>query len=468
MVYDLVVKDGTVVSSTGILRADVGIQDGRIAKIAPGLTGREELSAGRMLVIPGGVDPHVHIQMPTAVTTTCDTWASATRAAALGGTTTVIDFIEPNYPRQPLMQAFEERRALAQGQSAIDYAFHMTLCSGDPETLRQVPEVLAAGMPSFKVYTTYAGFHLDDAEMLAVLGSVAAAGGLTIVHAESDAIIQDAVARLQAEGRHSVADFPSSRPKIAEWEAIQRVLTLADYAQAPVYIVHVSTRAGAEAIAAARQKGQSAWGETCPQYLLLDESRIMTGHFDGAKFVCCPPLRTPDDQTALWSALQTGSLQTVGTDHCAFNFAGQKELGRVSFQNIPSGLPGVELRMSLLYTYGVKNGRLSLTDWVNRCCTTPARLFGLYPHKGDIQPGFDADLVIFDPDWSGRVTQSALHETVDYTPYEGLALSGRIISTLLRGRVLVKDGEWTGDPPTGQFVPGSIFLNPEDPASMDG
>ncbi|GAP14775.1 D-hydantoinase [Longilinea arvoryzae] len=455
MVYDLVVKDGTIVSSIGISRADIGIQDGKIAQIAPALNGREERSAEHMLVLPGGVDPHVHIQMPTAMMTTCDTWAGATRAAALGGTTTVVDFVEPNYPGQPLMQAFEERRALAQGQSAIDYAFHMTLCSSAPETLRQVPEVLEAGMPSFKVYTTYTGFHLADEELLAVLRCVAAAGGLTIVHAESDAIIQDAVARLLAEGQQSVADFPLSRPEIAEKEAIQRVLTLADYANAPVYIVHVSTRSGAEAITNARKKGQPAWGETCPQYLLLDESRIMTGQFEGAKFVCCPPLRTPDDQAALWSALQAGDLQTVGTDHCAFNFIGQKQLGKESFLNIPSGLPGIELRMTLLYTYGVKNGYLSLTDWINRCCTTPARLFGLYPHKGDIQPGFDADLVIFDPDWRGMATQSALHENVDYTPYEGFELSGRVKSTLLRGRFLVSDGEWTGAPPAGKFICGN-------------
>ncbi len=455
MIYDRVVKGGTVITSAQILRADIGIQGEKIAEIAPNLEGKELLTAEGMLVLPGGVDPHVHIQMPTAVTPTCDTWASATRAAALGGTTTVVDFVEPNYPHQPLMEAFEERRGLAQGQSAIDYAFHMTLCSGDSKTLSQVPEIIEAGMPSFKVYTTYTGFRLEDEELLAVLRCVAAAGGLTIVHAESDAIIQDAVARLHALGRQSVADFPLSRPNIAEREAIQRVLALAEYAQAPVYIVHVSTRAGAEAIASARQTGQTAWGETCPQYLLLDESRIRTGQFEGAKFVCCPPLRIPDDQAALWTALQSGGLQTVGTDHCAFNFFGQKDLRKDSFLNIPSGLPGIELRMTLMYTYGVINEHLSLVDWVNRCCTAPARLFGLYPQKGDIQPGFDADLVLFDPSWRGKATQSALHENVDYTPYEGFELRGKVKSTLLRGRLLVREGEWTGSSPAGKFMRGN-------------
>lgn len=456
MIFDRVIKGGSVVSSAGILQADIGILGEKIVEIAPELDGKDLLPAEGMLVIPGGVDPHVHIQMPTAFTATCDTWSSATQAAALGGTTTVIDFVEPGFPGQPLLQAFAERQSLAQDRSAIDYGFHMTLCSADVQTLTQIPAVIQAGMPSFKVYTTYPGFHLPDEALLAVLRAVRQAGGLTIVHAESDAILQDATTRLLAEGRCTVADFPLSRPNIAEQEAVQRVLTLAAYAQAPVYIVHVSTRAGAEAIAGARQRGQVAWGETCPQYLLLDDTKVKTQDFEGAKFVCCPPLRSPDDQAALWLALQAGSLQTVGTDHCAFKFSGQKELGRDSFVNIPSGLPGIESRMVLLYTYGVRSGRLSLLDWIDRCCTAPARLFGLYPQKGELRPGSDADLVVFDPNWKGKITQTRLHEQVDYTPYEGLAVNGRIRATLLRGQVLVRDGQWLGAPPAGKYLHGRL------------
>ncbi len=280
----------------------------------------------------------------------------------------------------------------------------MTLCKSDTETLQQIAGVVAAGMPSFKMYTTYTGFHLSDEEMLAAFEAIANAKGLAMVHAESNAIIQQAVHRLQDAGQLSVKYFPLSRPAAAEKEAVERVLNLSDYAGAPVYIVHVSTRSAADAIARARQKGQAAWGETCPQYLLLDENCVQTKDFNGAKFVCCPPLRTKQDQEYLWDCLTEGKLQTVGTDHCAFNFEGQKDLGKNSFLEIPSGMPGVELRLALLYTYGVKTGKLTLEQWVDLCCTIPAHLFGLSPHKGELMRGADADIVIFDPNRTEVVT----------------------------------------------------------------
>ena len=457
MIYDLVIKGGTILTSTGTVQADIGILGEKVAEISSGLSGREQLSAEQMWVLPGGVDAHVHLEMPTALTETSDTWRTGSKAAALGGTTTLIDFVEPGYSNQPLMEAFEERLKQARRQSAIDFGFHMTLCSADAGTLNQIESVIRAGMPSFKVYTTYTGFHLKDEQLLAVLKAVGQAGGLTIVHAESDAIIQDAVGVLKAAGRQSVRDFPFSRPPVAEQEAIQRVLALAAYASAPVYIVHVSTRAGADAVARSRKNKQAVWGETCPQYLLLDETALSADGFEGAKFVCCPPLRTARDQEALWAALQKNDLQTIGTDHCAFNFAGQKDLGKESFLDIPSGLPGIELRMALLYTYGVKTGRLSPTQWVNLCCTAPARLFGLYPRKGDLQPGSDADIVIFDPRPTERVTHSNLHENVDYTPYEGMELAGKVLTTLLRGQILVKNGTWVEGHPGGNFVAGERF-----------
>jgi dihydropyrimidinase len=369
----------------------------------------------------------------------------------------VIDFIEPRYPKQPLLESFQERLSQAQGQSAIDFSLHMTLCAADIETLQQIPRVVEAGIPSFKMYTTYAGFHLSDEELLSAFEAIAKAKGLAIVHAESDSIIQHSVAELKNAGRLSLSDFPLSRPSLAEKEAVERVLNLADHAGTPVYIVHVSTRSGSVAIAQARQNGQSAWGETCPQYLLLDESCIQTDDFSGARFVCCPPLRTRQDQEALLTALAKGSLQTVGTDHCAFNFYGQKELGKDSFLEIPSGMPGIELRLALLYTYGVKTGRLTLEQWVELCCTAPARLFGLYPRKGGLHRGADADIVIFDPDHKEAITHSAMHESVDYTPYEGINLAGKVKTTLLRGHALVRDGVWVGDQKGGNFVKGAAF-----------
>ncbi|HEX9013735.1 MAG TPA: dihydropyrimidinase, partial [Anaerolineaceae bacterium] len=407
---------------------------------------------GGLLVLPGGVDPHVHIQMPAGATSTCDTWASSTRAAAFGGTTTVIDFVEPSFPGQLLLQSFHSRLSEAQGESAVDYGFHMTLCAGDRATLDQVPEVVRAGMPSFKLYTTYAGFRLTDDELLAAFQAIAKAGGLALVHAESDAVIQNASARLRAAGRLAVSDFPESRPAAAEEEAVERVLSLASCAGAKVYIVHVSTRGAAEAVARARRDGQPAAGETCPQYLLLDETRYQEVGPGGAKYVCCPPLRSQDDQAALWEALRDGGLQTIGTDHCAFNFRGQKDAGAGSFPDIPSGLPGIELRLALIYTYGVQAGKISISRWIDLCCTAPARLFGLHPRKGELLPGADADIVLFDPRRTTTISSAELHEAVDYTPYEGLTLAGTVRTTILRGKVLVCEGVWAGAAPAGEFI----------------
>jgi dihydropyrimidinase len=454
---DLVIKDGTVVTSTEILKADVGIKNGKIAEITPGLKGGHQIYASEMLILPGGVDPHVHLEMPTSQTVTSDTWTTGSRAAAFGGTTTVIDFVEPAFPDQALLEAFEERLNQAQGKSAIDFSFHMTLCSAEEETLQQVQGVLQAGMTSFKLYTTYPGFHLGDQDLLSALSAIRKAGGLALVHAESDAIVQASTHHLEKAGRLEVKYFPASRPAIAEKEAIERVLSLASFANIPVYIVHISTRAGVEAIRRARGEGRPVWGETCPQYLLLDDSQLITEDFSGAKFVCCPPLRSQEDNQALWAALRDGSLQTVGTDHCAFNFQGQKDLGKDSFLNIPGGLPGIELRLCLLYTYGVKAGRITMPQLVDICCTSPARIFGLSPQKGDLLPGADADLILLDPNSNTKATHASLHEQVDYTPYEGMELKGKVQTTILRGKVLVENGKWVGEEPTGNFLRCSSF-----------
>ncbi len=450
--YDLVIQGGTLVTSTGVFQADIGIKDEKIIDIAPNLSGGEQVSASGLLVLPGGVDPHVHLEMPVGTTVTSDSWESGSKAAAFGGTTTVIDFVEPSFPGQPLLEAFRDRLGQAQGKSSIDFGFHMTLCAADEATLHQIPEVMNAGMTSFKIYTTYTGFRLADEELLAAFQAIRQAGGIALVHAESDAIIQNATRRLQLTGNLAVKNFPESRPAIAEAEAVQRVLSLAAYAGVPVYIVHVSTSLGAAAIASARRSSQTAWGETCPQYLLLDEAHIKTADFEGAKYVCCPPLRTPDDNQALWAALRESSLQAVGTDHCAFNFKGQKDMKKNSFLDIPSGLPGIELRLALIYTFGVETGRITLSQWVDLCCTTPARIFRLHPRKGDLLPGADADIVLFDPHRQVTITRSLLHENVDYTPYEGMKLAGLVHTTILRGKILVNDGKWTADNVNGNYI----------------
>jgi dihydropyrimidinase len=323
---------------------------------------------------------------------------------------------------------------------------------------------MAAGCTSFKTYLTYA-FKLDDGAFLATLEAVGRAGGLVTVHAENDAGVAYLRRKLLAEGHTEPRYHPRSRPASIEAEAVERALALAEAANCPLYVVHVSTARGADAIAHARRRGQTAYGETCPQYLLLTDVEYERPGFEGAKFICSPPLRTAHDNAALWRHLATADLMTVGTDHCPFFFKGQKDLavtGRTdlpSFTAIPGGMPGIEARLALLYTFGVRQCRLSLERWVEVCCTAPARIFGLYPRKGALVPGADADAVIFDPQREVMLSRAAppsysprLHENCDYTPYEGFHLRGYPVLTMLRGRVICRDGEFVAAPGGGRFL----------------
>lgn len=449
--FDLVIRGGTLITAGETIRADLGITAGRIVAWGADLNGVTTVPAEGLLVLPGAVDPHVHLEMPTGVTITSDNWASGTLAAAWGGTTTVIDFVEPE-PGQSLLAALAARRAQAAGRANVDFALHMTLPRADAATLAEIPAVVAAGVTSFKTYTTYEGFRLSDAELLAVLQAVGAAGGLTLVHAENDAIIQAQTRALLAAGETQPRAYPLSRPAAAESEAIERALTLAEVAQAPLYIVHVSTARGAAALARAQARGQAAYGETCPHYLLLTADEYDRPGFEGAKFVCAPPLRSAEDTAALWQALARRELHTVGTDHCAFYFRQQKTLGRRNFTQIPGGLPGIETRLALLYTFGVRPGRLTPERWVELCCTAPAQRFGLYPRKGTLAPGADADIVLFDPATSVTLSQSMLHERVDYTPYEGLVLQGYPVLVFAHGQLLMQAGQFVGPRGQGQFL----------------
>ncbi len=454
MKFDLVVKNGTVVQPGHTHTADVGIQNGIIADIGQKLDGIRNIDASNLLVLPGGIDPHVHLEMNAGLATSSDDWFSGTRAAAIGGTTTLIDFIEPN-PGETLLEAFTTRNQQAQKGAVIDYSLHMTITDSKAETLCQIPGVIASGIPSFKTYTTYA-FRLNDEELIAVMDVVGKNGGLLLTHAENDAIVQFMRNKLLRQGSIEPRFHPVSRPAIAESEAVHRMIALVQTANAPLYIVHVSTSAGAAAIKKARENGQTVFGETCPQYLTLTETEYSRSGFEGAKFVCSPPLRTSDDNEYLLSALGEGTLQTVGTDHCPFFFKGQKEIGRDDFTKIPGGIPGIEARLMLTYTYGVKANRFDLNRWVDMISTNPARIFGLYPQKGTLQPGSDADLVLFDPNREGVITKTMLHENVDYTPYEGLKYTGYPTMTISRGKVIAKDGEFIGIRGAGNFIPRKI------------
>jgi dihydropyrimidinase len=461
MDFDIVVRGGTVVTAAETFAADVGILGERIAAIGESLRGAREIDARGLLVLPGAVDPHVHLQMAGDVARSSDDWETGTIAAACGGTTTVIDFVEPG-PGASLPPALSARRAEAEGRAVVDYGVHMTLRSADEHVLAEVPACVAAGCSSFKTFLTYDALRLDDEAFLKALESVARARGIVLVHAENNALVQKLRAQFIAEGKTAPYYHPLSRPVAAEAEAVERALALAEIAQCPLYVVHVSTARGAESVARARSRGQIAFGETCPQYLLLTDAEYSRPGFEGAKFVCSPPLRPGSNPPALWSHLAAGDLGTVGTDHCPYFFETQKSLGREAFTEIPNGLPGIESRLALLYTFGVNASKLSLNRWVEVCCTAPSCIFGLYPRKGTIVPGSDADLVLFDPQKEVTLGRAVLHENVDYTPYEGMRLRGYPAMVLARGQLIMRDGQFTGERGRGKF----LVRTPFDPSMV--
>ncbi len=450
MSYDTIIRGGLLVTPDGVVEADLAIAGETIAAIGPELAagpGTRVLDATGKLVIPGGIDPHVHLQMPAGAVTSSDDFYTGTVAAACGGTTTVIDFVEPE--GAPLLDALAARRAEAEGKAVIDFGLHMTLMDARPETLAQIPGVVAAGSTSFKTYLTYDGFKLSDAEFLAALEAVGAAGGIALVHAENDAIVSRLKASFLEQGRTEPRWHPRSRPAAAEGEAVERALALAEVAGCPLYVVHVSTERGRDAVARARERGQRAWGETCPQYMLLTAAEYERPGFEGAKFVCSPPLRSGVDAAMLRTGLTLGMLSTVGTDHCPFFFKGQKDLGLPPgryppFTKIPGGMPGIESRLALVYSFGPARDLMSVERWVEVCCSKPAKIFGLAGRKGALQVGADADVVLFDPEREVTLTRAMLHENCDYTPYEGMKLTGYPTLTMLRGKVIAQDGQFVG------------------------
>jgi dihydropyrimidinase len=473
----LVIQNGTVVTASGAFQADVGLRGGTIAEIGPGLNGAETLDARGLLVMPGGVDPHVHLQYPQGPqrVVSSDDWLTGTIAAACGGTTTVVDFVEAR-PDESWMQAFDARLALAASQAVIDFSFHMSFNRADARSLAEVRPVIAAGVTSFKIYMAYDGIRLTDPEMLLALDAISANGALAIVHAENHAVIMHLVARQLAAGHVEPRWHPLTRPVAGEAEATERALALAEIAGAGLHIVHVTSARGLDAIRRYRLRGRPVTGEVCTQHLLLTDALYDQPGFEPAKYGMAPPLRTAADTAAMWAGLQNGDLDFVVTDHCPFTLAqkrGQRRTpefrrlpdgvqlmppetpwseGDPPFNQIPGGAPGIETRVPLLYHYGVNQGRLSLEQFVNLTSTAAARRYGLYPRKGAIAPGSDADLVLFDPRHAVTISADSLHQNCDYTPYQGLRVQGWPRTVISRGQVIVRDEQFVAAPGRGQYL----------------
>ena len=455
MSYDRVIVNAAVVGPDGLQALDVAIRGETIAAIGEGLSrdGAEVIDASGKFLIPGGVDVHVHLELPFCGTVSADDWRTGTRAAARGGVTTVIDFAIP-YGEETLLDAFNNWKARAGPKAAVDYCFHMAITDWD----RHGPEMesmVRMGCPTFKEFMIYAseGWQSDDRAIFNTLERCKELGAMLLVHAESSRVLDELI------GRHHTPELmakfgaklhPMTRPNFIEAEAIQRAITWAEATGGRLYIVHMSTRQGADLIKAAKARGVDVYAETCAQYLVLDDS--VFGGPDGHLFACCPQVKSKLDQERLWRGLSDGEVSVVSTDTCTFSRE-QKARWEGDWTKIPMGLPGLETLLPIVFTHGVRAGRLSIGQFVEKCCTNPARIMGLYPRKGVIAPGSDADLVLIDPERTITVDHASMDTNADWSPYQGWELGGFAETTFSRGRKIVEDYRFVGEDGWGRWLP---------------
>ncbi|CAN5828374.1 dihydropyrimidinase [soil metagenome] len=447
------IKGGTVVNADASTSADVLVDGETIALIGTDLDAAADrtIDASGKLVVPGAIDVHTHMELPFGGTFAKDTFETGTRAAAFGGTTTIIDFAVQG-KGQALREGLDAWHAKAEGKACIDYGFHMIMSDVTDATLAEMDTLVDEGVTDFKLFTAYPGvFFSDDGAIFRAMQQTAKNGGLIMMHAENGLAI-DVVAAQNAEAGNTDPYYHGvSRSPILEGEATNRVIRLAQVAEVPVYIVHLSAREALSAVRQARDEGLPAYAETCPQYLFLSLDDLGNG-FEGAKFICSPPLRPAHHQEDLWKGLRTDDLQVVSTDHCPFDFHGQKDLGKGDFRKVPNGLPGVEDRVNLLHSGGVLGGHLTPNRWVDIISTAPARLFGLAGRKGVVAAGADADIVVYDPGAKHTISASTHHMDVDYSCYEGWEVTGRADVVLSRGTVIVEGEKWLGAAGDGKFL----------------
>jgi dihydropyrimidinase len=449
------IKNGTVVTATETTRADVLIEDEKVATIGLSIEAVADkvIDATGRYVMPGGVDPHTHMDLPFGGSFCSDDFATGTRAAAFGGTTTIVDFALQG-TGEGLRQGLDLWHQKAQ-KSFTDYGLHMIVKEVNDRVLKEMDELVGEGVTSFKLFMAYPGvFMLDDASIFRAMQRAANSGALIMMHAENGGPIDVLVQQYLADGKTDPKYHGMSRPAAMEGEAVHRVFALAALAGTPAYIVHLTSREALNAVREARDRGLPAYAETCPQYLYLSSDDMARPGFEGAKFVCSPPLRPKDHAEELWQGLVQGDLQIVSTDHAPFRYKGQKDLGLGNFAKIPNGLPSVEDRFTLMFQ-GVRDKKIGLNRFVELVATAPAKMFGLYPRKGTIAPGSDADVVVFDPNHERTISAETHHMNVDYSAYEGLNVWGLPEVVIQRGNILVEGGEWRGVEGHGRFLPRS-------------
>ncbi|HEV7301818.1 MAG TPA: dihydropyrimidinase [Tepidisphaeraceae bacterium] len=448
------IKNGRIVTAVDDYLADVFIDGEIITTIGRNLAVRADkvIDAAGLLVIPGGIDPHVHMELPFGGTVSSDDFTTGTIAAAFGGTTTIIDFAI-QYKGKTFQQTIDDWHAKAAGRCAIDYGYHLAVTEYRPDQEKEFAKVVDQGIPTFKLFLAYPGvFMVDDATMFRVMRSAGAAGGLTLVHAENGDAIHLKIAELLAAGKTEPKYHAQSRPPVMQADGTARALRVAEFANAPVFIVHVSCEASMREIVRARDRGLPAYGETCTQYLFLDDSYYDRPNFEGAKYVFTPPLVGKENIEPLWTALKLGYLQEVSTDHCPFHFKTQKSLGRDTFTKIPNGGPGVEDRLAMVYHGSVVQRGFSLNKFVDLTSTASAKMFGMFPKKGTIAVGSDADIVLFDPHKQQTRSAATHHTNCDYNLFEGMTIQGVVETVLSRGKTIIENGHYTGSKTDGQFL----------------
>jgi len=451
----LLIRNGEIVTPDSRYCADIFCEGETITRIGRGLEAppdAEIIDAQGKYVFPGFIDPHVHVYLPFSGTFTRDTYQTASRAALLGGTTCFIDFISPTN-KEDLLESVFIWHGKAAGQSACDYTFHMTVPRWDSGAESQLREIVASGIPSFKVYLAYkSSTGLDDPGLFHTLKLAKELGVVVASHCENATIVEELQRQFIRSGQTGPEWHYWTRPPLVEAEGVNHLLTFAELHGTHTYIVHTSCREALEAAVRARRRGVQTWIETCIHYLLLDKTRAEQGGFEAAKYVISPPLRDKDQQADLWLALRDGVISTLATDHAPTDFATQKALGKDDFTKITNGVPGIEDRINLLYTYGVCPGKIDLHTFVDVASTQPAKIFGMFPRKGAIQPGGDADLVIYDPNFKGTISAKMHSMNVDYNAYEGREILGRPDTVTVRGQVAVRNGVFTGSCTHGRFV----------------